>query len=258
MIEALGVQYGREDSFKLTKAGLKSHRFLMGIPTHDLAPDRVLRLCDELGMPGRLRSAFAEHLAEANMVGVGREDGPEDGVYKMYLEFWDRVRSQVRRSGRPDPLLLHLGFKWRARGDARDGRIARYICFPMLSVHDTLARIGQTYADAAPPTAQHVTLGIVRHAVAATPGTPFLYSEAHEEGGTRGTFDINLYKSELTIRDIDPYLQDLGRHYGVADADFRPLLARIGPRLLGHVSGGLDPGGNEATAVYYETRPLDP
>jgi hypothetical protein len=45
------------------------------------------------------------------MVGVGLEEGPDHEVYKMYLEFWDKVRLEVRRTGQSDPLLLHLGFK---------------------------------------------------------------------------------------------------------------------------------------------------
>ena len=258
LIEAEGVHYGREDSFKMSNAGLQTQRFLVGMPTQDIAPDRTLRLCDALGMPQRLRAAFAEHLADANMVGVGLEDSRDHGVYKMYLEFWDKVRLLVRRTGQTDPMLLHLGFKWRAQDDGSDGRIVHYICFPRLSVHDTLARIEQIYSGVVTPTAQDLTMGIVRHAAAANPGALFLYMEANEEGDPRRSFDINLYKSELTMRDIDPFLRGLGQHYCLPDAEFLPLLARIGPRLLGHLSGGLDRGGRDATTLYYETRALDP
>jgi hypothetical protein len=257
LIEAEGVHYGREDSFKMSHAGLMPQRFLMGIPTKEIAPERILRWCDVLGMPPRLQTAFRQHLPEANMVGVGLEDSRDHGVYKMYLEFWDKVRLEVSRTGRTDPLLLHLGFKWSAAGDDGDGRIARYHCFPMLSVHDTLTRIEQIYSGAATRTAQELALAIVRRAATNAPTELFLYVETSEDGNPRQSFDINLYKSGLTMAEIDPYLRDLGRHYRLSDEQLLPLLSHVGPLLLGHLSGGLDRNGNDATTIYYETRALD-
>jgi hypothetical protein len=258
LIEAEGVHYGREDSFRLSHAGLLTQRFLIGIPTKDISPACILKWCDALGMPQRLQTTLLQHLSEANMVGVGLEDTRDHGVYKMYLEFWDKVRLEVGRTGRTDAQLLHLGFKWRAEGDDSDGRIARYFCFPQLSVHDTLARIEQIYSGAATRTAQELALGIVRRAATTAPTELFLYVETSEEGNPRKSFDINLYKAELTMADIDPFLRDLGRHYGLPDEEFLQLLANVGPHLLGHLSGGLDRGGNDATTLYYETRALDP
>lgn len=258
LIEAEGVHYGREDSFKMSHASLLTKRFLIGIPTRDIAPDRILRWCDALGMPQRLKTELAQHLPEANMVAVGLEDTPNHGVYKMYLEFWDKVRHVVRRTHRTDPMLLHLGFKWRAQGDGSDGRIVRYTCFPMLSVHDTLARITQIYNGAAQPTALNMATGIVRRAAAANPTALFLYVETSEEGDARKSFDINLYKSGLTMTDIEPFLRDLGKHFCLPDEQCLPLIARVGAHLLGHVSGGLDRSGKDAMTIYYETRALDP
>ena len=258
MIEAEGVRYGREDSFKMSNARLLTKRVLLGIPTANITAQRVFRWCDALGMPQRLKNALGEHLGDANMVGVGAEESGEHGAYKMYLEFWDKVRGLVRRTGQTDPMLLHLGFKWRVQGDGSDGRIARYTCFPRLSVHDTLARIEQIYRGAATPTAQDLAMGIVRRAATARPGELFLYVETDEEGDARRSFDINLYKSELTMRDIDSFLRGLGQHYSLPDAEFLPFIARIGPHLLGHVSGGLDRGGLDATTLYYETQALEP
>ena len=258
LIEAEGVHYGREDSFRMSNAGLQTRRFLLGVPTEQIAPDRILRWCDVLGMPRRLKTSLAGHLADANMVGVGLEESRGSGFYKLYLEFWEKVRHRVRRTRQTDPMLLHIGFKWRAEGDATEGRIARYMCFPLLSTHDIMDRIEQVYAGAVTRTGPELVMDIVRRAAAAHPETLFLYMEAAEEGNSRTAFDINLYKSELTMRDIDPFLRGLGRHYGLPDVEFLPLIDRIGPYLLGHVSGGLDQAGNDATTLYYETRPLDP
>jgi hypothetical protein len=257
LIEAECVPYGREDSFKMSRGRLQTQRFLLGIPTQNIAPARILRWCDALGMPHRLQAAFAQHLADANMVGVGLDDSSDHGVYKMYLEFWDNVRDLFRRTGRTDPMLLHLGFKWRAGGDGSDARIVRYHCFPQLSVHDALERIALIYRGAARPTADNLAMEIVRRAARAKPTEMFLYVETSEDGDARTSFDINLYKSELTLADIDPSLRGLGQHFSIPDEPFLPLLARVGPHLLGHLSGGLDGDGQDALTVYYETRALD-
>jgi hypothetical protein len=60
------------------------------------------------------------------------------------------------------------------------------------------------------------------------------------------------------MADIEPFLRRLAAHYSLPDEQFLPLLARVGPLLLGHVSGGLDRSGKDATTLYYETRALDP
>lgn len=258
LIESEGVQYGREDSFKMSHARLLTQRFLIGVPTQGITRDRILRWCDILGMPQRLRAALTQHLPEANMVGLGLEDGPDHGVYKVYLEFWDKVRLEVLRTGRPDPMLLHLGFKWLAQSGASDGRIANYTCFPRLSLHDTLTRIEQIYSDAAARTAKDLALGIVRLAAAANPTASFLYVEAAEEGNSRRSFDINLYKSERIMGDIEPFLRGLARHYEISEEPFEALLVRVRFQLLGHLSGGVDRSGNDATTLYYETRSMGP
>jgi hypothetical protein len=258
LIESEGVHYGREDSFKMSQASLLTQRFLMGVPTEGIAPARILRWCDLLGMPQRLQAAFTQRLPEANMVGLGLEDGPDHGIYKMYLEFWDKVRLEVQRTGRTDPMLLHLGFKWKAQGDGSDGRIGHYTCFPLLSVDDILARIEQIYSSAVARTAHDLAIGIIRRAAAANPAALFLYVEANEEGKPRDSFDINLYKSELTMQDIEPFLRGLAQHFCLADEQFQPLMARVGPHLLGHLSGGLNRSGKDAVTLYYETRALDP
>jgi hypothetical protein len=154
--------------------------------------------------------------------------------------------------------LLHLGFKWRAGGDGEDGRIARYTCFPLLSVQDTLVRIDRLYDDATDHTAHEIARDIVLQARAANPGTLFLYAEVAEEGTPRKSFDINLYKAELTLGDIRPHLDLLKRHFRIPESEYLPLISRAGAQPLGHLSGGLDRTGQDFVTAYYETRAIDP
>jgi hypothetical protein len=257
LIEAEGVRYGREDSFKMSGNGLLTQRFLMGIPLPLISRDRVIHLCNELGMPLSCQASFLDHIADANLIFFGLEDDGEHGVYKVYLEFWDSVRQQVRRTGSTDPLLLNLGFKWQAGGDGSEVRVARYTCFPLLSVNGILGRLQQIYKDGCAPAAHAGATKIIKQATSANPSASFLYVEVSEEGNPRMSFDVNLYKADLQVADIQPFLSDLARHYRIPTEIIQPWLKRIAARPLGHLSGGLDKNGRDFMTTYYETHALD-
>jgi len=257
LVEAEGVRHGREDSFKMSRAGLLTNRFLLGVPMREISPARVMHLCNALGMPQSCQASFLGHLGDANLIFFGLEDDGERGVYKVYLEFWDSVRRQVRRTGRTDPLLLNLGFKWRAGGDGSDVRVARYTCFPLLSVYDILGRLQQIYADGGAPAAHAGASAIIQRAAAANPSASFLYVEVSEEGNPRKSFDVNLYKANLHVGDIHTLLSELARHFCIPAETFQPWLKRIAARPLGHLSGGLDKDGRDFMTTYYETHALD-
>ena len=257
LIGAEGVRHGREDSFKMSRAGLLTNRFLLGIPMQEISPARVMHLCNALGMPQSCRASFMNHLRDANLIFFGLEDDGERAVYKVYLEFWDLVRQYVRRTGSTDPLLLNLGFKWRAGDEGSDVRVARYTCFPLLSVYDILGRVEQIYADGSAPAAHAGASEIIRRAAAANPSASFLYVEVSEEGNPRKSFDVNLYKANLNVRDINPMLSDLARHFCIPPETFQPWVQRIADRPLGHLSGGLDKDGRDFMTTYYETHALD-
>ena len=251
MIEAEGVHYGREDSFKMSHAGLLTQRFLIGIPTKDIAPARILKWCDALGMPHCLQTAFLQHVPDANMVGVGLEDTRDHGVYKMYLEFWDKVRLDVNRTGRTDPQLLHLGLA-APRGTQR--RFDRAIIVSRLSVHDTRARIEQTRSASQNAAAQESGPGHRPACCDDGPPTELFLVETSEVGNLAQVLRHQPLQVRTHDGDINPF-GDLGRHYGLPDEQYLRLLSPSGP-ALGHLSGGLDRGGNDATTLYYETRPL--
>ncbi len=254
LIEAEGVRYGREDSFKLSRAGLLTKRFLLGVPLQQLSPARLLHICTRLGMPPSCEAILRDHLGYANLVFFGLEDDGERGVYKVYLEFWDLVRHHVRSTGRTDPLLLNMGFKWRA--DGSEVRVTRYVCFPLLPVCGILGRLEQISGGGRSPVIQAAS-GILQCAAAANRSASFLYVEASEEGNPRRSFDVNLYTANLSVDAIHPFLCDVARHFSVPPETLDPWLQRIAARPLGHVSGGLDKDGRDFITTYYETRALE-
>ena len=257
LIEAEGVRYGREDSFKLSRAGLLTQRFLLGIPLQQIPPARVMHLCTTLGMPQGSQASVLDHLGKANLIFFGLEDDGERGVYKVYLEFWDSVRRQVLHTGCTDPLLLNLGFKWRAGGNGSDVRVARYTCFPLLSVYDILVRLQQVLAGGHSPVINAAASGIIQRAAAANPSASFLYVEVSEEGNPRRSFDVNLYKANLSVHDIHPFLSEAARHFCIPPDTLEPWLQQIAARPLGHISGGRDKDGRDFMTTYYETHALD-
>jgi hypothetical protein len=252
-IERMAVPYGREQSFKLVPGRLLSDRLLVGVHRRGLPAIELQALAGELGMPGSAWEALAARLPQANAVFVGTEEAPGACMLKMYLEFWDEVRQAVRDGAR-DAQLLHFGVKW---STARLGQFeeARYMCHPLLSVRDILRRMPGCYP-ADRPSALAPARTIVRRAAHRAPGAAFLYLEVQEAGNPRRSFDINLYKSGLLVRDAADEFRAAASHLGVPLAGIEGQLEQLGHLPLGHISGGSDRRGAEFLSVYAEIAPL--
>jgi hypothetical protein len=247
-LASLGVRYGREDSFKLGPGRVIGSRVLVGIETASMDAARALALASELGMPEVCLQVLLPHLAEANAVFFGFE---EQGC-KVYLEFWDKVRRETRRTGSPAPQLLHLGVKW---DPARPGHheVARYDCHPMLGLRHILRRMAHCYGDGAAPERCELTQAIVRAAAQRKPDASMLYLEVSEQGNARASFDINLYKSAMLVRDAAAQLRQAGALFELAPALIEEQLQKLGPCPLGHLSSGMDRHGQPFLSVYGET-----
>jgi hypothetical protein len=254
-LDALRVPYGREDSFKMAKGRLIPDRLLIGVDASSFAPGAYLDVAFGLGMPAECRPVLEASLPQANAVFFGLEEGTGGSVCKVYLEFWDHVRRQVRETGARTPLLLHLGVKW---DSARPGRheVAHYTCYPLLGTRDVLRRMRAVYPAQNASGTLEPALRMVRQGVKHDPGASFLYLEVGESGNPRRSFDVNFYKTRLKVSDVAPELRDAALHLGIAPETIAPEIDRLGPRPLGHLSGGTDRHGTEFLSVYAEMRPL--
>jgi len=254
-INELGVPYGREDSFKLTRQRMIQDRILIGVQAAQLPAKKFFEIAFELGMPAECVELLAPQMAEANALFFGVEDRAGGSVCKVYLEFWDKVRTEVRRTGAKTPLLLHLGVKW---DNTRPGRheLARYTCHPLLSVPDVLRRMTAIYPQEGAPSARDPALEIVRKSCRQNPAATLLYIEVSESDNPRCSFDVNLYKTGLRVADAAPELRHAAAHFDIAAAVMEVQLQRLGPCPLGHLSGGIDRHGGEFLSVYGEIQPL--
>jgi hypothetical protein len=254
-INELGVPYGREDSFKLTHQQLIASRVLIGIERTNLPTSTMFAIASELGMPVACEAFLAPYLAQANVVLFGIEDRADGSVLKLYLEFWEQVRQEVRRTGARTPQLLHLGVKWdRARPGHHE--VARYICHPLLSAVDAMRRMARVYRPDAPQGSGADALAIVRRGIKRNPAVSLLYLEVSESGNPRCSFDINLYKTGLLIADAAPELRQAADRFGIEAGAIEAQLKQLGPCRLGHLSGGTDRHGGEFLSVYGEISAL--
>lgn len=251
---ARGLPHGREQSFKLVPGRLLADRVLVGVPLRALPATEMQAAADALRMPPGGWQVLSKHLSKANAVFIGTEETASARMLKMYLEFWDEVRRVVRNGAR-DPQLLHLGVKW---STARIGHWeeAHYMCHPLLGVRDILRRMGGCYPEGGARTGLEQARSIVRNAAHREPQASFLYLEVEEAGNRRRSFDINLYKSGMLVRDAADELRSIASHLGVATADVELQLQQLGERPLGHISGGMDRRGQEFLSVYAEIQPL--
>jgi hypothetical protein len=173
-------------------------------------------------------------------------------VCKVYLEFWDQVRRETRRTGSQAPQLLHLGVKW---DTARPGHheVARYECHPLLNLPAILRRMASCYPEDLPSALCALTQNIVRTAARRNPSASMLYLEVSEQGNPRSSFDVNLYKSGLVVADVSEQLRLAAEHFELAAGAIEAQLERLGHCPLGHLSSGLDRKGKEFLSVYGET-----
>ena len=256
LVRGLGVGFGFEKSFKLSAGSLLDDRMILGVRARLTDAQSLLRVCREIGMPQAYRAQFEGSLPDANTIGFGFEADAQGGVYKVYLEFWDRLWQRVQRE--PDnaaPALLFLGFKWEARDSARCA-LARYTCHPLLSIQGIQRRLEALYEGRAESPSLQATRDILDVSARRLQGDSFVYVEAEEEGNPRRSFDLNLYKARLRVDDLQPVLQVLGRRYGVTDDALAQASALARGRPFGHLSGGLGRDGRDFLTVYYELEGL--
>ena len=252
LLEQMRIPCGYERSFKLLPGRVLANRYLLGVDLKDINSVQLQTICQRLRMPDEYVQALEEHLPNANLVFLGFEDNPPHGTYKIYLEFWERVKSEVRSNPTSlTPKLLHLGFKWSVE-DNSQRTTSKYVCYPLLSNEAILQRMSDVYVGHEDSVSQNITTEIVALAIRRAKEAPLIYLEVFEEDGLRRSFDINLYAAMLSLKDIQPALIRLRDHFAIPTSTFDRLYCLTCDKLLGHLSGGISQNGEEFVTIYYE------
>lgn len=259
LVEELDVEIGLEHSCKFVEKAIMGNRFLLGVNKKQIehnAQERIIHICKRLDMPQPLLETFRLCLSDANYVHFGFEESATTCLYKVYVEFWHSIKEELQRGKDPRrPFLLHLGFKWDAF-DNKKKAVTRYTWHPWISVADIHARLGSILDSATHGFALESARNIVSIAATRIPYKDILYLEVTEEGNPRRSFDINVYKADLQIRELYPMLSKLGQHHAISHAEFHDLYARIKTKRFGHLSGGVSREGKDFFTVYYGLEPV--
>lgn len=256
-VRELGVGFGFERSFKLSAGSAQGERLILGVRSRQAGPAAPAAICRAIGMPEARIAELEAALPEANTIGFGFEGDERGGVYKVYLEYWERLWQRLQRDPKDvSPALLFLGFKWPAR-DAARCTVARYTCHPLLALGGIRQRLEALYDGRTESPSLEATRAILDLAGRRLAhGDSFVYVEAEEEGNPRRSFDLNLYKARLPVDDLRPALAALGERYAIPAAVLAQTLAPAAGRPFGHLSGGLGREGRDFLTVYYELEAL--
>jgi len=243
---------GIERSFKMAEKKLFGNRFLLGISRDEIQNEKLLDVCEQMNMPGNYMDTFKKNLSDANIVLLGFEENEKTCVYKVYLEFWEKVKKEIHtKQNKKEPVLLYLGFKWDTQDNAKRA-VSEYTCYPLLSVRNILKRISNIYDGCKDRTSFEIVEDIINLASGRLINAAFIYLEVSEENYPRKSFDINLYKAGLQLEQLYLLLSKIRRHYSISPKEFNLLYDQVNTKLLGHLSGGIDREGKNFLTIYYE------
>ncbi|MGH8686526.1 MAG: hypothetical protein ACREVQ_02345 [Burkholderiales bacterium] len=252
LVGELDVPHQYERSFRISEAGLMANRYLLTIDRRDLLGDpreRLLAICERLGMPAALRSAAEQRFEMTSCAHFGFEGDPDSVVCKLYLERQvpDDEARRAREQGQP--ALLHLAFKWQIGGGTEV--TSEYLWYPQLATAQIEARLAShVYRDRAQASLA-LAKEVLALAAAKVPVDQLQYLEVQEPGNGRKSFDLNLYNARLQVKDLQPVLYRMRDLFGVRPGQFQALYDQIKGKTMGHLAGGVHRNGKDFFNLYY-------
>ena len=259
-VTVLDAKISFERSFKVIQRQLFDKRFLLGINRQEIgdkSDEQVTSICEAIDIPTNLFEDFKRYLPDANHIYLGFEDNGKTVLYKVYLEFRDRIEEEIReRDIGATSFLLHLGFKWDLEDSTRQ-TTTRYMWYPSLPVKDILARLRNIMDPRRHGDLLETVGGIIDQASARISHNDIQYLEVTEEDNPRKSFDINIYKAQLRVRDLYPLLLKTMKHYAIPLEKFQPFYETIKTNRFGHLAGGIDREDRDFLTMYHGVKYLD-
>jgi hypothetical protein len=252
LLEQLKLPCGYERSFKMLDGKILANRFLLGVNVEQLTREKLLTICQRLNMPQPYIDSLFAKFADANLVFLGFEDNEPGCIYRVYLEFWEKLKADIaNKSDKSAPAALHLGFKWNA-DDNTQRTTSTYTCYPLLSVREIQGRLADLYRSHEDSVSSEVVTEIVALAASRSVDHSFVYVEVEEDNNPRKSFDLNLYSAMIELREVRPILERLRENYEIPADKFDRLFRLVGDKLFGHLSGGVNRQAVDFLTVYFE------
>jgi len=252
ILESRGLASGYERSFKLSESSLLANRYLLGVERQALSEDHWQQICAEMDMPAALSNEFLAGLTQANLVLLGFEAQANGrALFKLYLEYWDKLQSAIMRGNAPSRQLLHRGFKWSAN-QGRESLITDYHCLPGLSVQQIRTNINTHYTNAKQHFSLQASLAILDLAAQRADHSAFLYIDISETGNPRQSFDLNLYPAGIRMHELGHIIYKLATAFNIEQPKIDSLMPLLDNKLFGHLSAGIGRNGKPYFSLYYE------
>ena len=255
LVDGLDINYAFERSFKVSGNALLGNRFLLAIKKTRIAEEKrhsqIADICRQMGMPNEFLEAFKKNLPDADTVDFGFEENKRDCVYKVYLDFLSKWKKETAGTpGEGDPFVMFFGYKWDSR-DPGKRALTKYVWYPSISferIKENFSEIFQGQKHVEPLQISKDLIDIVSKK---TTHDNVYYLDVTEENSPRRSFDINIYKAGLQLKQLYPLLARTCRHYSIPAETFHALYNPIRTKALGHLSGGISRGGKDFLTVYY-------
>jgi len=259
LVKELNVTYDFERSFKMSQQKMLWHRFLMVVDKNDIRGnphERVLNICDRLGMPEDFWGMFKEHLSQANPVDFGFEAEEGSCIYKVYLDFLP----QLRKGGyinlnQTMPHIMFLGFKWDVL-DPTKKAVTKYTWYPALSSEEMRRRLSDIYHNDKGGKLIELTEELLRIISSKTTHDKIYYLDVTEGHSPRKSFDINAYSANLQLKELYPLMMKIWQYFSIPSGEFSNLYRQMETKIFGHFSGGMDREGNDFLTVYFGLEPV--
>jgi hypothetical protein len=244
--------YGVEKSFKMGPGQLLCERFLVGLQPPAWPKLGLDHMCSRLAMPERTFGLLAADLKRANFLGLAFEEARGRRLFKAYVEF--PVPAQRLPGPVPGSVAAHLiyhGYKWDPDRGV-DAALTRYWWSPGLSFTEISVCLARHEQAQTPGAIRSVPRALLARCGGRAGAADLKYLEAREDGGSRISFDLNLYAAMLRMEDVADIVRPAGLAFDIDPGLLDRFLASVSDRILGHVSAGIDRDGSDFVTLYYE------
>ncbi len=250
-VRAMAPGFYQERSFRVAPQSLQGNRFLLSVGSRQMPADALERawaIARHLGLPAAVRPEVETAFARADHLHFGFEGEPGRVICKLYFErtVTGLEAEQARLTG--EPALQYEAFKWNIASG--EHVVSRYHWFAGLPVMGIAKRMADICADAAAPVGE-MALGVLDLAASRLPPERLLYLEVSEPDQPRRSFDLNLYDSQLLVRDFQPLLYAMRDHFEIRPGQFQALYDQVKGKRMGHLAGGIHRNGQAFFNVYF-------
>lgn len=250
-IGALDTRISLERSLKLIPQHLCADRLLFAVDRRDAVDQKIVRVCENIKMPGNLLASLQFALAEANHVYFGVEQTHGELILKAYLERRDKIETELRRAGNgAGPFQLFTGWKWNMARPAQQA-VTHYWWYPHIDVDAMLQRICDTLGKGLGHGSIELVENLVRQTAAKASNRALQYLEVVEDDNPRTSFDLNLYKCGYRLTDLSALIATAMAHYDIPRHRYQRLYQSISAERVGHIAAGIDRHNRDFMTLYY-------